>query len=88
MRTPEATVGGRSSNGTVFRFTVSLTSCKPLLGVLARPVRLAQVELEQMRVGAAGEHVEARCHQLVRERVGVRAHLLLVGAERLGARRS
>jgi hypothetical protein len=26
MRTPEATVGGRSSNGTVFRFTVTATS--------------------------------------------------------------
>ena len=37
-----------------------------------------------MRVGAAGEDVEAVRHQLVRERVGVRAHLLLVGAERLG----
>ena len=38
-----------------------------------------------MRVGAAGEHVEAAPMQAVRERVGVRADLPLVVAERLGA---
>ena len=27
IRTPDAIVGGRSSNGTVLRFTVSFTSC-------------------------------------------------------------
>ena len=31
---------------------------EPLLGVLARPLRRAQVDLQQVRVGAAGEHVE------------------------------
>ena len=38
--------------------SVSPTSCEPLLGVLARPLGRAQVELEQVRVGPAGEHVE------------------------------
>ena len=61
---------------------------EPLLGVLARPVGRAQVDLEQVRVGAAGEHLEAARLQLVGERVGVRAHLPLVVAERLGHRRS
>ena len=44
----------------------------------------AQVDLEEMGVGAAREHVEAAGLELVGERVGVRAHLRLVLAERLG----
>ena len=88
MRTPEATVGGRSSNGTVLRFTVMPTSCEALLGVLARPLGAAQVELEEMRVGAAGEHVEPALLERLGERVGVRADLLLVLAERARSRRS
>ena len=88
MRTP----GGDGRRALVERHGVpvhgQLDLVQPLLGVLAGPVRLAQVELEQMRVGAAREHVEAGGHQLVGERVGVRTHLLLVGAERLGGRRS
>ena len=57
-----------------------------LLGVLARPVRPAQVELEQVRVRPAGEHVEPALLERLGERVGVRAHLALVVAERLGRR--
>ena len=87
-RTPEATVGGRSSNGTVFRFAVSSHLVQPLLGVLARPFGAAEIELEEMRVGASGEHVEPALDELVRERVRVRAHLRLVLAERLRAPRS
>ena len=86
VRTPEATVGGRSSKGTVFRLTVMLHLGEPLLGVLARPLGRAQVELDEVRVGAAGEHVEPALLQPVRERVGVRAHLPLVVAEGLGHR--
>ena len=37
-----------------------------------------------MRVGAAGEDVEPSSWSVVGERVGVRAHLALVVAERLG----
>ena len=51
---------------------------QPLLGVLARPLRRAEVELEQVRVGAAGEEVEPAGEQRLGERVGVRAHLPLV----------
>ena len=84
MRTPDATVGGRSSNGTVLRLTVSFDLVQPLLRVLARPLRAAQVELQQVRVGPAGEHVEPAGEQRLGERVRVRADLLLVVAERLG----
>ena len=54
---------------------------KPVFRVLARPLGLAQVELEEMRVGTAGEHVEAARLELVGERVRVRADLRLVLAE-------
>src|SRR5215204_3228367 len=57
---------------------------EPLLRVLAGPVRAAQVELEEVRVGASGEDVEPALHQRVRERVRIRAHLALVILERLG----
>ena len=85
-RTPEATIGGRSSNGTVLRFAVSLHSSSRSWA--ARPVQSvrAQVELDEMRVGAAGEHVEAAFDQRRRERVGVRADRALVLAERVGRR--
>ena len=83
MRTPEAIVGFRSSNGTVLRFTVSLHLVQALLGGLARPVGAAQVELEEVRVGAAGEDVEPAVDQRLAEHVRVRAHLALVVAERL-----
>src|SRR5829696_9249850 len=59
---------------------------EPLLRVLAGPVRAAQVELEEVRVGASGEDVEAALHQRVRERVRIGAHLALVILERLGGR--
>ena len=83
MRTPEAIVGGRSSNGTVFRLTVIPTSCSRSSASLPRPLRASQVELEEMRVGAPGEHVETARDQLLGDRVGVGAHLPLVLAERL-----
>ena len=81
-RMPEATVGGRSSNGTVFRLTVILTSAaappRP-----SRPLGLPEIDLKQMRVRAAGEHVEAAGLNRLRERVRVRPHLALVVLERL-----
>ena len=83
-RTPEATVGGRSSNGTVFRLTVSFTSCSRSSASLPVQSGRAQVDLEQVRVGAAGEQVEPALDQRLGERVGVRAHLRLVVAEGLG----
>ena len=81
--TPDATIGGRSSNGTVFRFAVSLHSSSRSWA--ASPVHsvFAQVELHEMRVGAAGQHVVATLHQPVGERVGVRPDPALVLAERL-----
>ncbi len=82
-RTPDATVGGRSSNGTVLRFVVSADLVEPLLGVLARPLGGAQVELEEVRVGAPGQEVDPTRHERFRERVGVDADLLLVRAELL-----
>ena len=85
-RTPEATVGGRSSNGTVLRLTVIATSSQALLRVLAGPRAATQVELEQMRVGAAREQVEPAVEQSSGERVGVRTDLRLVGAERIRGR--
>ena len=60
IRTPEATIGGRSSNGTVLRFTVSRHSSQAVLRREARPLRRAEVELDEVGVGAAGEDVEAR----------------------------
>ena len=75
IRIPEATVGGRSSKGTVFRLTVSFTSASRSSASLPRPLGRAQVDLQQVRVGAAGEHVEPALLQRSRERVGVRAHL-------------
>src|SRR5215211_4751491 len=57
---------------------------QPLLGVAPRPVRPAEIDLDQVRVGPAGQEVEAAVQERVGERVGVRAHLALVGAEALG----
>ena len=58
-RTPEAIVGGRSSYGTVLRLTVISDLVQPLLHVLAGELAAAQVELHEMRVRAAGEHLAA-----------------------------
>ena len=84
---PDAMVGGRSSNGTVLRFTVSPTACEPLLGVLARPLRGAQVELEEVRVRPAGEDVDAARDSVSASASAFVAHLLLVRAERRRSRR-
>ena len=86
MRTPEATIGGRSSNGTVLRFTVSRHSSSRSCAARPGPLGRAQVELDEVGVGAAGEDVEAAVDQARRERVGVRPDLALVVAERLGRR--
>src|SRR5436190_1308370 len=59
---------------------------EPVLRLLPVPLRVPQVDLEQVRVGAAGEDVEAAVHQPVGESVGVRPDLALVVAERLGRR--
>ena len=85
-RTPDATVGGRSSNGTVLRFVGQPDLVEPLLGVLARPLGRAEVDLEEVRVGTAREEVEPAADQRLREDVGVRPDLLLVRPELLGGR--
>src|SRR5918996_13331 len=59
---------------------------EPLLRRLARPVAPAQVDLEEVRVRAAREEVVTGLEERVRERIGVRADLLLVGAEGLRRR--
>ena len=85
---PDARGDGRrplvERNGVAVRRHLDLVQA--LLGVLARPLARAQVELQQMRVGPSGEHVEPARDQLVRERVGVGADLALVVAEGLAGR--
>src|SRR5262249_50590982 len=56
---------------------------EPFFGLLARPFRRTEIDLQEVRVGAAGQHVEAALLQAGRERVGVRADLALVFAELL-----
>ena len=52
-----------------------------LLRRAARPLAPAQVDLDEVGVGATGEEVEAAVQERGRERVGVGADLALVGAE-------
>ena len=72
MRTPEATVGGRSSNGTVLRFTVICTSCSrssaalPVHSELRRSICMRCVSVPPVRM------LEAALLQRLREHVGVR----------------
>ena len=63
MRTPEATVGGRSSNGhgVAVDGHAAPRAAAPR-AALPGPLGCAQVELHEVRVGAAGEHVEAALH--------------------------
>jgi hypothetical protein len=83
IRTPEATVGGRSSKGTVpVRGDTDLG--ESLLGGLSRPPRRTKVDEEEMRVGPAGQHVQPTLLERLGQRVRIRAHLLLVLPERLG----
>src|SRR4029453_3095612 len=56
-----------------------------LFGLLAGPLSRAEVELQEMRVGAAGEDVETAVDQRLGEGVRVAAHLRLVIAERLAS---
>ena len=55
MRTPEATVGGRSSNGTVLRLTVICTSCSrssasfPVIAELRRSISIRCVSVPPVR---------------------------------------
>src|SRR5205807_9674720 len=55
-----------------------------LLCGLPRPIRAAEVELQQMRVRPAREHVEPTFHQRLGERVCIASDLSLVLAERAG----
>ena len=82
-RKPDATVGGRSSNGTVLRFTVIQTSARRSSASLPVHSRPAEVDEEEVRVRPAREDVEPALLQRLGERVGVRAHGPLVVAERL-----
>ena len=59
---------------------------EPLLGVLSRPLGGTQVDEKEMRVRAAGQHVEAAILQGLGEHVCIRADALLVFAERLRGR--
>ena len=85
-RSPEATVGGRSSNGTVLRLAVMCTSCSRSSASLPVHSLRAQVDLDEMRVRPAREEVEPAFLEGVPERVRVRANLGLVGAEALRGR--
>ncbi len=59
---------------------------QPLLGSLPRPLGVAQVDLHQVRVGAAGEDVQAALLQRLGEHISVAADLRLVLAEGVGRR--
>ena len=59
IRRPEVTIGGRGSNGTALRLTVMPISCEAVLGLLAVELRVAQVDEDEVHVGAAGEHGDA-----------------------------
>ena len=54
-----------------------------LLRVLPGPLAAAKVDEQQVRVGAPRQDVEPALLERLRERVRVRAYLLLVGAERV-----
>ena len=83
MRTPLAIVGLPLVERNRVAVHGQLHLVQPLLGVLAGPVGRAEVELQQVRVGASGEHVEPAVHQRLRERVRIAPDLRLVVAERL-----
>jgi hypothetical protein len=59
---------------------------EPLLGRLARPFRGAEVDEQEVRVGAARDEREPALEEGVGERVGVAADLRLVLAEGVGHR--
>ena len=59
---------------------------QPLLRVLARPFGVAEVDLHQVRVGAAREDLQPALLQRLGEHVGVPADLRLVLAERFRPR--
>ncbi len=83
-RNPEATVGGRSSNGTVLRLTVMPTSARrssaslPLHSVRRRSTSRRCVSVPPVSTSSPP------LLQRGRERVGIRPHCALVVAERLG----
>ena len=68
----------------MLRLAVIADLRQPVLGVLPGPVAAAQIELDEVRVGAAGEQVDAAGDEALGERVRVAADLGRVGAERLG----
>src|SRR5574338_186882 len=82
---PDAHAGGHGRRTLVERHGVPVRRdphpVKALLRVLSGPVGRAQVDLQQVRVGAAREQVEPACEQRLGQRVGVGADLLLVAAE-------
>ena len=57
-RTPEATIGGRGSNGTVLRLTVIPTSCSRSSASLPSTRSRAGRAGSEVDVGAARQHVE------------------------------
>ena len=57
---------------------------QPLFRVLARPLGVPQVDLQEVRVGSSREQVEPALDQRLAEGVGVRTHLRLVVAEGIG----
>ena len=73
-RKPDATVGGRSSNGNGVAVHRDRDLGEALLGVLAAPLGSAQVDEQQVRVGSAREHVEPALLQRLGQRVRVRAN--------------
>jgi hypothetical protein len=53
------TIGGRGSNGTALRLTVMPIGVQEVLGLLAVQLGVAQVNQDQVHIGAAGDHGDA-----------------------------
>ena len=88
IRRPDGFIGGRSSNGIALRLTVMPTSSVRGLGGLAVEAGRAEVDEDEVDVGAAGEDLDAVLDQALGERLGVGDRLALALAERLRSPRS
>ena len=85
IRSPEVTRGGRGSNGTALRLTVMRISCRRSSASWPAELALAQVDEQQVHVGAAGQDADAvaRPEQRLGERLRTVERAALALAEAL-----